>query len=176
MFENIAPFDGIGFGGGRQATKETIEMRFAICIAILVLVPALGQAQVAAKTNKLQVAAKPVDDGNSQSTDAENQQLLAAALLHSYATSVNNLLSNLANRLQVISQHAAAGEVSQQNALLLKFAATRATIARLETISAVYDSQLVSNEDDLDSDDGAVSTLRSKSTVSVKELQHEGDK
>jgi hypothetical protein len=77
--------------------------------------------------------------------------------------------------LQVISQHAAAGELSQQNALLLKLAATRATIARLETLSAVYGAQLMSMPD-VAADSNALITLHSKNTVSVKELQRESAK
>jgi hypothetical protein len=151
-------------------------VKFGICIAILTLAPILGQAQAPTTANKPQISARSSEDGKAHSIEV-NQQLLAAALLHSYAASVNNLLSDLADRLEVISQHAAAGEVSQQNAMLLKLAATRATIARLETISAVYDSQFTSNDDDdLDSNDHVLSMLRAKSTVTVKELQHEAGK
>ncbi|HVH87060.1 MAG TPA: hypothetical protein VM912_10060, partial [Terriglobales bacterium] len=136
----------------------------------------LGQAQMPTTANKPQISARSAEDEKARSTEL-NQQLLSAALLHSYAASVNNLLSELAGRLEVISQHAAAGEVSQQNAMFLKLAATRATIARLQTISAVYDFQLVSrDDDDLDSSDCGLTTLRAKSTVTVEELQREAGK
>lgn len=151
-------------------------MKFAIYIAILTLAPTLGQAQMPTTANKPQISARSAEDEKARSTEL-NQQLLSAALLHSYAASVNNLLSELAGRLEVISQHAAAGEVSQQNAMFLKLAATRATIARLQTISAVYDFQLVSrDDDDLDSSDCGLTTLRAKSTVTVEELQREAGK
>ena len=66
--------------------------------------------------------------------------------------------------------------LSQQDTSSMKLAATRATVARLEAISAVYDSQLLSsNDDDVNSDNAAL-MLRLKRTVSVKEFQREGDK
>jgi hypothetical protein len=152
-------------------------MKFAICIAIVFLTSTLGRAQMPATANKPQILESSVESGDAGPSGGEDQQLLAAALLHSYATSVNNLLGELASHLQVISQHAAAGELSQQNALLLKLAATRSTIARLETLSAVYGAQLVSMPDvAADSNNSALNTLGSKNTVSVKELQRESAK
>ena len=152
-------------------------MKFAICVAIVFLTSTLGRAQMPATANKPQILESSVVSGDGGPSGAEDQQLLAAALLHSYATSVNNLLGELASHLQVISQHAAAGELSQQNALLLKLAATRSTIARLETLSAVYGAQLVSMPDvAADSNNSALNTLGSKNTVSVKELQRESAK
>lgn len=145
-----------------------------ICVAILALAPTVGQAQAVAVPETRQSSAKPAESGTCQSIDSENQQLLAAALLHSYATSVNALLLSLASQLHAISQHAAAGELPQQKALALKFAATRATITRLETLSAVYDSQVLLRADgDSKFDDSAPGTLWGKRTVSVQELQHE---
>ena len=157
-------------------------MKLAICVCILVFAPILGHAQVTATANKPHESTTLVGHESSRSSDADNQQSLTAALLHSYATSVNDLLSNLAIQLQAISQHAAAGELTQQNALLLKFAATQTAIARLEALSAVYDSQLVSKADDnndgdgLDSSGSTLSMLRLKGTVTVKELQREASR
>jgi hypothetical protein len=130
-----------------------------------------------ATANKTQISKSALKTEVSEPSGGEDQQLVAAALLHCYAASVSNLLGDLAGHLQAISQHAAAGELSQQNALLLKLAATRSTIARLETLSAVYDAQLVSIHDvAADSNNDALKTLGSKNTVSVKELQRESAK
>jgi hypothetical protein len=151
-------------------------MKFTICLAIVFLASTLGRAQMPAIANK-PISENSVEARDSAPSGGEDQQLVAAALLHSYATSVNNLLGDLASHLQVISQHAAAGELSRQNTLLLKLAATRATIARLETLSAVYGAQLVSMPDvAADSNNYALNTLGAKSTVSVEELQHESAK
>jgi hypothetical protein len=100
-------------------------MKFAICVAMVFLTSTLGRGQMPATANKVQISECSAEAGDYGPSGGEDQRLLAAALLHSYATSVNNLLGELASHLQVISQHAAAGELSRQNALSLKLAATR---------------------------------------------------
>jgi hypothetical protein len=150
-------------------------MKYAIYTTIVVLAAVLAQGQKApTATTKMDIPVPASEGGRAlRVADMENQQLLAAALLRSYATCVNGLLHDLAFRLQTISQHAAAGQLTPEEAQRLKLAATRATIARLETISAVYDSQLVSNDNDEDSDDDEPAVLGAKSTVSVDELKRE---
>jgi hypothetical protein len=110
-------------------------VKSTICTAILILTTLLAHAQQAAKAIEM---ARPAPTSGSSRTltvaDEEDQQLLAAALLQSYASSVNGLLRNLAGQLRTISQHAAAGELTDDEAVRLKLAATRATIARLEEV------------------------------------------
>jgi len=122
-------------------------MKHTMYAATLVLTAILASAQVTPAQSLTRVSD---DDESVLAVEAEDQQLLAAALLRSYAERVNSLLRDLAQRLQTISSRAAADELSPEQSERLKLAAARATIARLETTSAVYESQLAPIEDEDD--------------------------
>lgn len=75
-----------------------------------------------------------------------------------YGNQIDGLLRDIDARLRKISERVEAGELTERQAQTMKLAATRAMIARLETISAVYDAR-------------ARSTMRAQNTVSVQELE-----
>jgi hypothetical protein len=93
----------------------------------------------------------------------------ATALAEEYSARVDGLLRDAHARLRSISESVEAGSINPERAEKLKFAVTRDTISRLDTLSAVYDVRL-------DSDcatDKKLRTHSSNATVSVEELKSE---
>jgi hypothetical protein len=104
--------------------KENLIMKNEMCIALiyLAMIPAYAQKTAA------------------QDRPANNPP--AASDLRDYADQINGLLRDVHASLQQISERAAAGEITPEQERKLKLASTRAMIARLETISAVYDAKV----------------------------------
>jgi hypothetical protein len=127
-----------------------------------------------------QVSAAPTNTGEICLVDEpENGDVSAAKVLQRYAADVDGLLRDFEGAVRTISERAEAGEMSAADAQQLKLAASRAMIARLETLSAVYDSIAagLDGSDDGDSsnddDDRFISPdlLRARLTVRIKDLQ-----
>src|ERR1700687_1848115 len=78
----------------------------------------------------------------SQNNNASDET--ASILLHDYADRVNGLLRDVHANLRQISERVESGALTPQQAQQLKLDVTRAMIARLETISAVYDHKIAS--------------------------------
>jgi len=97
-----------------------------------------------------------------------------ATLAQDYAGRVDGLLRNVHAALQEISERVESGSLTPQQAQKLKFAATREMIARLETLSAVYDAKL--DLKDMCKHDTRSAAYNASSTVSVGELRRETDK
>jgi len=79
--------------------------------------------------------------------DTEGDKVTAAEVLVDFATAIDGLLRDLAAQMQVISANVEAGELTPAEAVTLKLQTTRAMIARLETISAVVDAVVFSEND-----------------------------
>ena len=113
-------------------------------------------------------------------SDSSNE-LTATALLFTYAANVNGLLRDLVDQMRAISEQVEAGELTALDAQALKLETARVTIARLETISAVYDLLIFPKDDNAESASPsdfprvAHTALRIRPTVSVKELMQESD-
>ena len=146
-------------------------MKYAMYAATLALTAILANAQQ--HTPSVQKTTASNASQSLRAIEVKNRQLLTATLLRSHAESVNRTLRVLAERLQTISVHAAAGELTAEQSERLKLAEVRTTIARLETTSAVYESQLASIDDQNDFSDSELVVLRAERTVSVKE--HTGE-
>jgi hypothetical protein len=78
----------------------------------------------------------------SQNNNASDET--ASILLHDYADRVNGLLRDVHANLRQISERMESGALTAQQERELKLGAARAMIARLETISAVYDHKIAS--------------------------------
>lgn len=136
-------------------------MKNTVCLALIILAVLPAAAQKAASANGSA-------NGNS-----------AAVLGRDYAARVDGLLREVHANLQKISERMEAGELTLEQARELKLAATRDMIARLDTISAIYDARL----DCADTESGAAnaaasssagrSTTHTNGTVSVEELRRE---
>lgn len=161
-------------------------MKFALyaMVAVLAMVPAC--AQNAARTHNLSTPAQVRHAGTApRPADEKNERAAAAELLQNYARCVDGLLLDLANRLHAISERTEAGDLTPEEEQTLKLAATRAMIARLETISAIFDALVVSEDESEDSnepgndpggDAPAAIVLRAQSTVSINELRRERER
>jgi hypothetical protein len=132
--------------------------------------------------NTSKVAHGSCSGGKFVAADVPTNQLTAGDLLAGYAATVDGLLRNVAEQMRLISEQVDAGDLSPLEALALKLETARAMIARLETVSAVYDSMILSGDDS--DDDGIVPgdsaaltaarvALRHCRTISVKELLRE---
>ncbi len=140
-------------------------MRNDMCVALIILAifPAYGQK--AAST--------------SYPADGEPVTVLA----RDYAARVDGLLQDVHASLQKISERMEAGSLTPEQAQELKLAATRDAIARLDTLSAVYDVRLHSKDNLVSETESAghVSagdkaehfTPNANGTVSVEELRRE---
>lgn len=136
-------------------------MKNTVCLALIILAVLPAAAQKAASASCLA-------NGNS-----------AAALGRDYAARVDGLLREAHANLQKISERMEAGELTPQQARELKLDATRDMIARLDTISAIYDARLDCADTESGVSNAAAtsgaghSTTHSKGTVSVEELRGE---
>ena len=99
-------------------------MKNTVCLALIILAVLPAAAQKAASVNC---------SANGSSV---------AALGRAYAARVDGLLRDVHANLLKISERMEAGELTPERERELKLAATRAMIARLDTISAVYDTRL----------------------------------
>jgi hypothetical protein len=78
----------------------------------------------------------------SQNNNASDET--ASMLLQDYADRVNGLLRDVHANLRQISERMESGDLTEQQERKLKLDATRTMIARLETLSAVYDHKIAS--------------------------------
>ena len=116
---------------------------------------------------------------NAASHDCHVSDNASDAVEQDYAVRVNGLLRDIHATLQAISERAEAEALTAQQAQSLKLAATRAMIAHLETLSAVYDSKIASARSTRDrrpSESGVshgttTQGVRRRLTVSVRELE-----
>ncbi len=111
---------------------------------------------------------------HAQNVAVQNRALgeTGTTLAQDYADQVNGLLRNVHAALQRISERMEAGELTPEQARDLKLAATRDLIARLETISAVYDARIAA-QDVAAQDARASSELSATTAVSVANLRKE---
>lgn len=153
-------------------------MKYVFYGAIVALALAPSHAQRADS-----ITANPSNAAQSSCVvDAEANRLAATDLLLGYAANVDQVLREGGDRMRLISERVEAGDLPPLVAMALKLETARAMIARLETISAVYESAIFSGDDTEDDDvvDGdspataAVRVaLRGRRTVSVEELLRE---
>jgi len=130
----------------------------------------------------------PASAQNVTSPDCSAKNDAAIALAQDYAARVDGMLRDVHANLQDISGKADAGRVTSEQAQELKLAATRDMIARLDTLSVVYDARLndvrlnkngaINNKTQAaagnDCATGKVHpTHNGNSTVSVEELKRE---
>ncbi len=108
----------------------------------------------------------------------------ASALAQDYALRVDGLLREVHASLQNISSQLAAGRLTPEQARKLKLAATRDVISRLDTLAAIYDARLDSNNklgagsesvagDASAADKAAHATRHANGTISVEEIRRE---
>lgn len=111
---------------------------------------------------------------HAQNVAVQNRALgeTGTTLAQDYADQVNGLLRNVHAALQRISERMEAGELTPEQARDLKLAATRDLIARLETISAVYDARIAA-QDVAARDARARSELSTTTVVRVANLRKE---
>lgn len=139
-------------------------MKNTMCLALIILATLPAAAQKAALP-------KRTTDG----TDV--------TLASDYAAGVDGLLREIHADLQKISARMEAGELTPEQGRELKLAATRGMIARLDTLSAIYDAQLDSKHKtaaassvaggNSPADGGAQAALPANRTVSVEQLKRE---
>jgi hypothetical protein len=141
-------------------------MKVEICLALIILAIIPASAQSAATRS------------------CREKDSAGLTLAEDYSSRVNGVLRDVHATLQEISERAAAGRLARQQADTLKLAATRDAIARLETISAVYDARLRANSKDIpdsrsvsvDSlmrEAGARTVVDSKSAVGIEKVRQE---
>jgi len=155
---------------------------FYCAIVALALIPSQAQRGDAITEHASNAAQGSCRNGAFLAGDAESNHPTATDLLRGYAANVDQLLRDGADRMRLISEKVEAGDLPPLMAMALKLETARAMIARLETISAVYESAIFSDDDGEDDDaipDDSPATaavriaLRGKRTISVKELLRE---
>jgi hypothetical protein len=131
----------------------------------------------ASNTSRVAVIGRSIDDDAGD--DAE--QITAVNALARYTAAVDGLLRDYNQALQEITHGITAGDVDEGQAEQLKLQATQMFTARLETLSAVYESVVNALEDQGSDDGGApddstapANVVRTKFTVRVQELQQKG--
>jgi len=140
-------------------------MKNEMCVALIILAicPAYGQK------------------ATSRSCPGDGEPV--TVLAQDYAARVDGLLQDVHASLQEISERMEAGSLTPEQAQELKLAATRDAIARLDTLSAVYDVRLHSKDNLVSETESAGhvsaadkaehSTPSARGTVSVEELRRE---
>lgn len=116
-------------------------------------------------------------DAPSQNSNASDET--DSILLHDYADRVNGLLRDVHANLRQISERMESGALTAQQERELKLDAARAMIARLETLSAVYDYKIPSVTHPRERcalefgvpNDETMQVMRSRLTVNVRELE-----
>ena len=99
-----------------------MKNRMGVALVCLALIPAYAQ--------------------NAASQDRHTNRETTTTLAQDYGDRVNGLLRDIHATLQTISERMEGRDLTPQQARRLKLAATRAMIARLETLSAVYDGKM----------------------------------
>jgi len=156
-------------------------MKYVFYFAIVILVSSRIHAQQAdpATTGPSKVTHISCSGGAFAATDSRTHQLTTGDLLAGYAATVDGLLRNVADQMRIISANVESGDLNPMEALALKLETARAMIARLETISAVYDAVILSGADGDDDEPtpgnsspatAASVALRRGRTISVGEL------
>jgi hypothetical protein len=116
---------------------------------------------------------------NAPSQNNNTSDETASILLHNYADRVNGLLRDVHANLRQISERMESGALTPQQERELKLDAARAMIARLETLSAVYDHKIASVTRPCERcalefgvpNDETMQVMRSRLTVNVRELE-----
>ena len=135
-----------------------MKNRMGVALVCLALIPAYAQ--------------------NAASQDRHTNRETTTTLAQDYGDRVNGLLRDIHATLQTISERMEGRDLTPQQARRLKLAATRAMIARLETLSAVYDGKIASvagahdrstPESDVPND-ATTQGIRSRLTVNIREL------
>ena len=156
-------------------------MKYVFFYAIVILASSRIHAQQVdpATTGPSKVTQGSLRGGAFAATDPQTHQLTSGDLLAGYAATVDGLLRNVANQMRLISEQVDSGDLNPLEALALKLETARAMIARLETISAVYDAVILSAADGDDDEPtpgnsspatAANVALRRGRTISVGEL------
>jgi hypothetical protein len=155
---------------------------FYCAIVAVALIPSQAQRSDAITEHESSAAQGSCRNGTFLAGDEESNHPTATDLLRGYAASVDQLLRDGADQMRLISEKVEAGDLQPLMAMALKLETARAMIARLETISAVYESAIFSaddSEDDeaLPADSPATAAvriaLRRQRTISVRELLRE---
>ena len=154
-------------------------MKYVLCLGILFL----GLVSASAQTSTLTTPSTA--HRVISVADADGAELTATELLHHYVTDVDGTLRDLGDQMRMISEKVEAGEVTQPAAQALKLAIARIAIARLETISAVYEAVTFLNTEDKkllvvpgqpSDSQGTSLALTPKPTVSTEELRRENSR
>jgi hypothetical protein len=130
------------------------------------------------------LAALPAAAQKMESPNCSANDDAASAWAPDYAARVDGLLRDVHASLQSISARMAAGRLTLEQARELKLAATRDAISRLDTLAAVYDARLDSNNkpgagsesvagNASAGDKTTHATCHANGTVSVEELKRE---
>jgi len=125
------------------------------------------------------LAIVPAHAQNAPSQNNNGSDETAFILLHDYADRVNGLLRDVHANLRQISERTKAGALTAQQERELKLDAARAMIARLETLSAVYDHKIPCVTRPCERcalefgvpNDETMQVMRSRLTVNVRELE-----
>jgi len=166
----------------QERRRSKMKCPFCVAIVVIALLPTYAQ-HYPATINAVQL--KHISDSTTTSgaSDAQSNELIATSLLRMYAGDVDGLLRDLVDQMRAISEQVEAGEISALEAQALKLETARVTIARLETISAIYDLLILTRDDGQESSSApsgdctkpalAHIVCRAKPTVSVRELLEE---
>ncbi len=130
------------------------------------------------------LAVLPAAAQNMASPNCSTNGDAASAWAQDYAAQVDGLLREVHASLQSISAQMAAGRLTLEQARELKLAATRDMISRLDTLAAIYDARLDSNNklgagsesvaaNASAADKTAHATRHANGTISVEELKRE---
>jgi hypothetical protein len=125
------------------------------------------------------LAVVPAYAQNAPSQNKNASDETASILLHDYADRVNGLLRDVHANLRQISERMESGALTAEQERELKLDAARAMIARLETLSAVYDHKISSVTHPCERcalefgvpNDETMQVMRSRLTVNVRELE-----
>jgi len=159
-------------------------MKYAFFLAIVILSMTRVHSQQGnpAGTSPSRPAHGSCSGNAFLSTSVQSNQLTTGDLLAGYVATVDGLLRNVADQMRVISEEVDSGDLNPLEAIALKLETARAMIARLETISALYDAAILSGDDGDDDEvlpgnSSAVTAarvaLRRARTISVEELRRE---
>ncbi len=130
------------------------------------------------------LAALPAAAQKTATPNCSASRGAASARAQEYVAQVDGLLREVHARLESVSARMAAGDLTPEKAHELKLAATRDAISRLDTLAAIYDARLESNNTlgvGSESAAGNASTVdlpahatrHANGTISVEELKRE---
>jgi len=148
-------------------------------IVLMAVLPAQAQ-QAPANADACILKQKSDSSAPGPSVEMVSDETKPAELLVGYALNVDGLLLGLGEELRTVSEKVEAGELTQLEAVVLKLELTRTMIARLQTVSAVYDSVIFTSPEGEAAPDSAPADnspapamLQAKRTISVQELKEE---